>query len=134
MLNSLKINPLKFNEMTFEFFLPQTGTTKNIHLNLTDKLQNKTYTFRTHLRISDDDWDKEKQRPVNIYLKKHKKLNVKLDYLKKELAEHIREKRSEKKQLHQRTMAREIQAVCSGNSSELPENSLLHYMKWYIDI
>lgn len=36
--------------------------------------------------------------------------------------------------LHQRTMAREIQAVCIGNFSELPENSLLHYMKWYIDI
>ena len=120
--------------MTFEFFLPQNGTTKNIHLNLTDKQQNKTYIFCTHLRISDDDWDIEKQRPTNIYLKKHKKLNAKLDALKKELAEHIREKRSEKKQLQQRTLAREIKVVCSGQSAHLPENSLLYYMKWYIDI
>lgn len=120
--------------MTFEFFLPQNGTAKNIHLNLTDKQQNKTYTFRTHLRISGDDWDKERQRPANIYLKKHKKLNAKLDRLKKELAEHIREKRSEKKQIQQRILAREIKAVCNGLSSDLPENSLLYYMKWYIDV
>lgn len=120
--------------MTFEFFLPQNGTAKNIHLNLTDKQQNKTYTFRTHLRILDDDWDKEKQRPNNIYLKKHKKLNAKLDRLKKELAEHIREKRSEKKHLHQRTLAREIKAVCDGQFLDLPVNSLLYYMKWYIDV
>ena len=122
------------NEMTFEFFLPQNGTAKNIHLNLTDNLHNKSYTFRTYLRISDDDWDKEKQRPTNIYLKKYKKLNAKLDNLKKQLAEHIREKRSEKKQLHQRALAREIKAVCSGQSTSLPENSLLYYMKWYIDL
>lgn len=120
--------------MTFEFFLPQNGITKNIYLNLTDKQQNKTYTFRTHLRISGDDWDKEKQRPTNIYLKKHKNLNTKLDMLKKELAEYVRGKRSEKKQLQQRTMAREIKAVCNGKSEDLSINSLLYYMKWYIDV
>lgn len=120
--------------MTFKFFLSQSGTNKNIHLNLTDKQQNKAYTFRTNLRISDDDWDKEKQRPTNIYLKKYKKLNVKLDLLKKELAEHIREKRLEKKQLHKRTLAREIKVVFNSQISNLPENSFLYYMKWYIDI
>lgn len=65
----------------------QNGSTKNIHLNLTDKQQNKAYTFRTHLRILEDDWDKEKCRTTNIYLKRYKKLNTKLDKLKKELAE-----------------------------------------------
>lgn len=83
--------------MTFKFFLSQSGTNKNIHLNLTDKQQNKAYTFRINLRISDDDWDKEKQRPTNIYLKKYKKLNANLNNIKKELAERIWEKRSEKK-------------------------------------
>lgn len=121
LLHSLEINPLKFYEMIFEFFLSQTGTTKNIHLNLTDKLQNKTYTFRTQLRISEDNWDKERQRPVNIYLKKHKKLNVKLDYIKKELAEYIRKRRSEKKQLCQRLLIREINAVCNGKHLNLPK-------------
>ncbi len=118
--------------MTFEFFLPENGTQKNIHLKLTDTLHNKMYTFRTHLRISANDWDKEKQRPTNIYLKKNKKLNAKLDNVKKELAEHIREKRTEKKQIRQRIMSKEIKEICSGNKTTLPENSLLHYMQWYI--
>ena len=120
--------------MTFEYFLPRNGIIKNIHLNLIDKKENKTYTFRTYLQISENDWDKEKQRPKNIYLKKYKKLNVKLDLLKKELAEHIREKRLEKKQLHKRTLAREIKVVFNSQISNLPENSFLYYMKWYIDI
>ena len=120
--------------MTFEFFLPSAGTVKNIQLRLSDQQQNKTFSFRTFLRISEEDWDTGKQRPKNIYLKKYKKLNTKLDMIKKELAEYVCKMRMEKKMLHQRTMAREIQAVCIGNFSELPENSLLHYMKWYIDI
>ena len=120
--------------MTFEFFLSASGKQKNIYLSLTDNQQNKTYTFRTHLRISDDDWDKEKQRPVNIYQKKHKQLNAKLDRLKKELAEYIREKREEKKQIQQRALASVIKTVCSGQTQKLSENSLLYYMKWYIII
>ena len=120
--------------MIFEFFLSTNGKQKNILLNLNDTTLNKTYTFRTHLRILTDDWDSERQRPINIYLKKFKKLNAKLDSLKKELADHIREGRSQKKQLHQRLLARKIKAVCSGKNPELSENSLLHYMKWYIDI
>ena len=82
--------------MTFEFFLPESGTRKNIHLKLTDTRHNKMYTFRTHLRISTEEWDKEKQRSANIYLKKCKKLNTKLDKVKKELAEYIREKKQKR--------------------------------------
>lgn len=124
--------------MTFEFFLPKNGSQNNIHLNLTDRLQNKTYSFRTHLRIPADDWDKEKQRPTNIYLKKHKKLNGKLNCIKKELAEYIRESRSQKKQLQQRTMVRKIKEIASSVPSSktekalFPESSLLYYMSLYI--
>ena len=60
--------------MIFEFFLSTNGKQKNILLNLNDTTLNKTYTFRTHLRILTDDWDSERQRPINIYLKKH--LNI----------------------------------------------------------
>ena len=119
--------------MTFEFFLPQNGIIKNIHLNLTDKKQNKTYTFRTHLKISEEDWDKEKQRPINIYLKKFKELNNKLDIVKKELSEYVCSKRTEKKAPHQRTMSRDIKQICSGQKNKLSEGSLLFYMHWYID-
>jgi len=75
--------------MTFEFFLPSAGTVKNIQLRLSDQQQKKTFSFRTFLRISEEDWDTEKQRPKNIYLKKYKKLNTKLDMIKKELAEYV---------------------------------------------
>ena len=71
---------------------------------------------------------------MNIYLKKHKHLNAKLDKLKKELADHIRERRAEKKTLHQRALASVIKTVCSGQTQKLSENSLLYYMKWYIDV
>lgn len=119
--------------MTFEFFLPQNGCLKNIHLKLTDKHYQKTYIFRTSLRISENDWDKEKQRPTNIYLKKYKILNSRLDRIKKELSVYFREKRKEKKQLQQREMAGKIKRICSEQSPQTIENTLLHYMKWYID-
>src|SRR5690606_30745639 len=83
--------------MTFEFFLPSAGTVKNIQLRLSDQQQKKTFSFRTFLRISEEDWDTEKQRPKNIYLKKYKKLNTKLDMIKKELAEYVCKMRMEKK-------------------------------------
>lgn len=119
--------------MTFEFFLPENGT-QNFRLKLTDTLHNKMYTFPTYLRISVEDWDKEKQRPANIYLKKYKKLNTKLDKVKKELTEYIREKRAEKKLPAQRTMSREIKEICQGKKTELAKNSLLYYMQWYIGV
>ena len=119
--------------MTFEFFLPEKGIVKNIHLNLTDQQQNRTYTFRTQLRISEKDWDKNKLRPSNIYLKKYKKLNSTLDILKIELAESIRFKREENKQLPQRSISKKIKDICSKQKKKLPENSLLFYMKWYIE-
>lgn len=97
MLNSLNIDQIKCNEMTFEFFLPSAGTVKNIQLRLSDQQQKKTFSFRTFLRISEEDWDTEKQRPKNIYLKKYKKLNTKLDMIKKELAEYVCKMRMEKK-------------------------------------
>ncbi|WP_304343963.1 phage integrase SAM-like domain-containing protein [Chryseobacterium koreense] len=119
--------------MTFEFFLPQSGNFKNIHINFTDKQLNKSFTFRTALRIPEQDWDKQKQRPDNIYLKKYKKLNNKLNSIKLSIAECVREKRKNKKIPLHRTLAREIKEICFGQNGNLPENSLLYYLQWYID-
>ena len=118
--------------MTFTFFLPENGTLKNVYLRFTDTKQNKPFTFRTSLRIKEEDWDSEKQRPVNIYLKKYKKLNAKLDEIKKVIAEYIRELHLRKKQPLQRGISKKIMDACSGKRVELPENSLLYYMQWYI--
>ncbi|MGC4130322.1 MAG: tyrosine-type recombinase/integrase [Bergeyella sp.] len=119
--------------MTFEFFLPQNGTLKNIHLNLTDPQHKKTFTFRTSLRIPETDWDGEKQRPLNIYLKKYKQLNAKLDEIKLQLTEYLEERKENGKEPLQRAMAKRIKDICSGKKAELPENSLLFFMKWYMD-
>ena len=68
--------------MTFEFFLSKKATQKNIYLTVKNSKNKKSYTFRTPLRISQEDWDEKKQRPINIYQKKYKILNNKLDSIK----------------------------------------------------
>ena len=119
--------------MTFEFYLPQNGILKNIHLKLNGQDLRNTFVFRTSLRIAEQDWDKGKQRPLNIYLKKYKKLNAKLDEIKLQLTEYMEGIRKSQKLPLQKSIAKKIKDICSGKKSELPENSLLFFMQWYID-
>ena len=98
--------------MTFEFFLPESGTLKNINLKLRNKQGTEIFSFRTQLKISDKDWDKEKQRPKNIYLKKCKKLNAKLDKIKKEVSGYIRNQQLKNKQPTKREISKEIKKIC----------------------
>lgn len=119
--------------MTINFFLPQKGIYKNIHFNFTDLQKNKKYTFRTSLKITAENWDQEKQRPVNVYLKKYKDMNAKLGRLKLEITQHIFQKRKEGKTVLQRVLGQEIKRICAGQKKEHPENSLLYYMKYYIE-
>lgn len=81
--------------MTLKYVLSGNTILKNINLFLT--IDNINFKFHTLLRIPQEDWDTEKQRPKNIYLKKHKKINCKLDILKKELALYVHKKSEEKK-------------------------------------
>ncbi|WP_312313836.1 phage integrase SAM-like domain-containing protein, partial [Empedobacter brevis] len=118
--------------MTFNFFLPDNGDVKNIHLSLIDQSQNKKYTFRTSLRITPDQWDAQKQRPSNIYLKKFKRLNRKLDKIKLHVTEHILFKRDLNKIPLQRELSKEIKEVCINKEKQLPENALLRFMENYI--
>ncbi|CAA7196676.1 phage integrase SAM-like domain-containing protein [Chryseobacterium potabilaquae] len=119
--------------MTFEFFLPQKGTLKNIHLNITDaSLQDHFFSFRTSLRIEPHQWDKNKQRPVNIYLKKYKKLNTILDHIKVRVSEYIKERLQQRKTISQRGLSTEIHKICIEKIQSYHENSLLYYMKHYI--
>ncbi|TGN24230.1 integrase, partial [Empedobacter tilapiae] len=115
--------------MTFNFFLPDNGDLKNIHLSLIDQSQNKKYTFRTSLRIKADQWDDKKQRPFNIYLKKYKKLNRQLDKIKLQVTEHIVSQRDLHKIPLQRELSKEIKDVCINKEKQLPENSLLFFME-----
>ncbi|CAA7392660.1 tyrosine-type recombinase/integrase [Chryseobacterium fistulae] len=120
--------------MTFEFFLPQNGTLKNIHLNILDfSLKQQSFSFRTPLRIHGDQWDKSKQRPVNIYLKKYKKLNTILDHIKVKVSEYVKKRLEQRKTISQRGLSKEVHRICIEKTQSYHENSLLHYMKHYIN-
>ncbi|CAA7197068.1 site-specific integrase [Chryseobacterium potabilaquae] len=120
--------------MTFEYFLPQNGSLKNIHLNIFDSsLKEQGFSFRTPLRIHEDQWDKNKQRPINIYLKKDKKINAILDYLKVRITEYVKERLQQRKTISQRGLSKEVHKICIEKTRSYNENSLLHYMKHYIN-
>ncbi len=119
--------------MTFNFSLPaSTGAIKNIHLTLKDESLGRVFHFRTPLRILKDQWDYEKQRPINIYEKKYKRLNKKINKIKLHLSELITQKSGEQKICCQRTLSREIQKICTTHDIKAPENTILYYMQKYI--
>ncbi len=120
--------------MTFKFYLPKNGIVKNIHLTISDKQEKKLYSFRTSLKIEEENWDKVKQRPKNIYLKSHKKISHKLDNIKIKLFQYILNKKQEKKSIKQRDLSQEVKKICCENIHDLPNVSLLFLMFQYIEV
>lgn len=59
--------------MILDFSLSGNTVLKNINLIL--NIDRVNFKLHTSLRISGEQWDEEKKRPKNIYLKKYKKLN-----------------------------------------------------------
>ncbi|WP_278550948.1 phage integrase SAM-like domain-containing protein [Elizabethkingia bruuniana] len=116
--------------MTFNFYLSSKESTKNINLTITEN--NFTYSFRTILRIPEPDWDAKKQRPKNIYLKKYKKLNNRIDRLKTIISAYINNQKDQGKQIKQRSLSREIHKVCTEKQISYHEESLLNFMQRYI--
>ena len=119
--------------MTFDFFLPQKGTQKKIYLTVKESKNRKNYIFRTSLIISQEDWDEKKQRPINIYQKKYKILNNKLDSIKIYFVDNLNKNDAEAKPYCHRTLAREITKICSDKKIDLPKTSFLFYMQQYIN-
>jgi len=74
--------------INFDFTLQNPNPTATIFIRFFDEFQ-KEHLMKTPLKICPSMWDEEKQRPTNIYLKKFKKLNNKLDNLKIALAEYL---------------------------------------------
>ncbi|OPB87128.1 phage integrase SAM-like domain-containing protein [Elizabethkingia ursingii] len=124
--------------MMLTFSLPEAKDFKNIHFEITPN-NSPSFKFRIPLKINPDQWDKEKQRPKNIYLKKHKKLNQKLDQIKISLLAYIRQRNEQKKGLSHKSLYKLILSICSqketgdiSDTSYYPEGSLLFYMASYI--
>ncbi|WP_419870378.1 phage integrase SAM-like domain-containing protein [Chryseobacterium sp. CT-SW4] len=119
--------------MIIRFSLASTGIDKNITLTLTDNWEDENYTFKTPLKISEENWDKEKQRPVNIYIKEYKTLNNKLNILKLEITHYVDEIRKKRKKIPQKALAKKIKELCENLNTGYAENSLLYFMNSYID-
>ena len=124
--------------MTIQFHLPKTGDAQNIHLSITinsnlNPLDSQKFLFRIPLAIEHKHWDQKKQRPANIYLKKYKKINAKLDEIKIRITEYIKEMEVSKKVVSQRTLSLKIKNICAEKTTLYPESSLLYFMQLYID-
>ncbi|MFY7814860.1 MAG: phage integrase SAM-like domain-containing protein [Chryseobacterium taeanense] len=118
--------------MTFNFFLTHTGNLKNIRLRVTDIKTGIDYDFYTPLKIKKEQWDSEKQRPVNIYIKKFKKISFLLDKIRIKITEYVYEKRTKTRPITHRSLYKQINKICTNTQSILQEGSLLYYMERYI--
>jgi site-specific recombinase XerD len=120
--------------MDYYYFLSPCTTSQfcGIDLRLTDETLKINYLFHLSLRIGSEEWDIEKQRPKNIYLKKYKLLNAKLDRIKILITESIKERIKKKKILTQKILASQIKKYCYQKETEHQENNLLFYVKEYI--
>lgn len=124
--------------MTFKFYIPKGGNhISNIYITVTAEVEDgqsgQKFNFRTPLKIDPNHWDSKKQRPDNIYLKKYKLINSRLDKLKIGLSEYIKKKSSEKKDISQKMIYREIKRICARKETTYPERSLLLFMIQYIN-
>ena len=116
--------------MTISYHVPN-GTSESINLTLSD--DSCSFKFRIPLRIPQAEWDTQKQRPKNIYLKRHKTLNNILDLIKIVVTGYIKERRLRNKTITQRGISREIQKVCREKQAAYCEDSLLFVIQSYID-
>ncbi|WP_435524252.1 hypothetical protein [Chryseobacterium indoltheticum] len=116
--------------MTFQFFTSPNNQSENIYIKIEGTFSNEILQFKTPLNIERDEWDHTLQRPKNIYLKKTKIVFEKMNNLKLELNEYIREKN--KASLNHRSIARKIKQICKKDYGESIENSLLMMTTIYI--
>ncbi len=121
--------------MIFNFLLaPNGGVLQNIYLTIKIVKNDKIFNFCTSLKISEKDWDNIKGRPSNLYRKHDKRLNEKLDLIKKNLAEYLLEQNLEKRIPLQSEMHRRISTICSEyDDTEHSPFTFLNYMLLYIE-
>ncbi|WP_260211681.1 site-specific integrase [Elizabethkingia anophelis] len=88
--------------------------------------------FRIPLSVPIHEWDNKKQRPKNIYLKKNKTLNFKLDQIKIHIHEYIIQRCAQNKKISHRGISNEIKKICEQKNVALKKDSLLFFMDQYI--
>ncbi|MEG0926709.1 tyrosine-type recombinase/integrase [Chryseobacterium sp.] len=123
--------------MTFNFFLLKNNQqnfscSHDIYIKITAAEFKIDYSIQTPFKINPEEWDAEKQRPSNIYFKKYKALNVRLNHLKISLTEVLKENILLKKITSQSSVSKEVRRICEVKENNLPENSLLNIISTYI--
>lgn len=116
--------------MEIHYSLPEHWETNDLHLTVSDPASNTKLRFRTYLQIDRDDWDLYRQRPKNIYLKRYKIINTKLDIIRVRIREMIE---SKKKTLSHRNLARTIKGISMGNNHKYAQDSFLGFVEEYIN-
>ncbi|ATC39276.1 phage integrase SAM-like domain-containing protein [Elizabethkingia anophelis] len=117
--------------MTLDFTLSGNTILKNINLILNTDCE--YFNIHTSLRIPYEEWDEEKKRPKNIYLKKDKKLNNKLNFLKKEIASFIIQRQIDKKEINKKIISKLIKNLIKQPHEQVSESSFLFYIHQYIN-
>jgi hypothetical protein len=117
--------------MIFNFTLLNPTSISFIYLSFVDD-QQQQFFIKTPLKIISAQWDGEKQRPCNIYLKNLKKLNTKLDALKIAISTYLSDLKSSKKEFSLRAVNRLVKKCCSEATTSLPAGGLLQSVDNFI--
>src|SRR5690606_37401853 len=112
--------------MHFCFILKKCRPFGKIILKFTGE-NNQEFLVPTSLRIENELWDAEKQRPKNIYLKSGKKLNATLDRLRIALTAYLKQLESKKVVCTPEGLGRRVKKYCR-QTAVYPKGSLLHYV------
>lgn len=116
--------------MIIQYFYPQKGESRDLHLSITDAQTQAESRFRTYLRIEKEEWDFEMQRPKHLYLKRSKKINTKLDAIRICLLEHYESKKN--RDISHRTIAKIIKTISLEKHVSHPSDSFLNFIQQYI--
>ena len=95
--------------------------------------QDPEFSLPTGINIPTGDWDRDRQRPKNIYLKKYKRINTLLDSIKVELAGHILRATGHRRPVSERAVSELLQKVAAGKGMPGPEDSFLALTEKYIE-
>jgi len=119
--------------MTFLFFLGENNLIEeNIQFQINIPDQQVDFTFQLPLSVSRNQWDSLRERPQNIYLKKYKEINGKLDELKIAVKRYINDIIKSNKKLTHGGVLTEIKRICSCQENIYDQKSLLFFAESYI--
>ncbi|MFD1771576.1 tyrosine-type recombinase/integrase [Sphingobacterium suaedae] len=118
--------------MKFNFILDRhKAKTSAITLCVWDH-QGLEHRLKTPLRIAPAMWDVEKCRPMNIYLKPSKRVNMRLNRIKIAVHEYLNDVRTKRRKFSLMGLGRVVAKSASEAQASYPEGTLLYFVDMYI--